>query len=109
MLRALTSTAQRFQDVFHAQADDPTASAILSSLKTSSRTPQTLTEKIVQQYSLGLADGRVVKSGDYVTLSPFYCMTHDNSFLIALKFMSIGASKIHDPKQDSRSRYPEQE
>jgi homoaconitate hydratase len=41
----------------------------------------------------------VVKSGDYVTLSPFHCMTHDNSWPVALKFMSIGASKIHDPKQ----------
>ena len=41
----------------------------------------------------------MVKSGDYVTLSPFHCMTHDNSWPVALKFMSIGASKIHDPKQ----------
>jgi homoaconitate hydratase len=46
-----------------------------------------------------LADGKVVKSGDYVTISPFHCMTHDNSWPVALKFMSIGASKIHDPKQ----------
>lgn len=90
---------QRFQDVFYAQATDPSASAILSPLKTPSRTPQTLTEKIVQRYSLGLADGKVVKSGDYVTISPFHCMTHDNSWPVALKFMSIGASKIHDPKQ----------
>lgn len=40
-----------------------------------------------------------MKSGDYVTLSPHHCMTHDNSWPVALKFMSIGASKIHDPKQ----------
>ncbi|PMD49497.1 homoaconitase [Hyaloscypha bicolor E] len=98
-LRALTSTAQRFQDVFHAQTEDPNTSAILSSLKTPSKIPQTLTEKIVQRYSLGLTEGKVVKSGDYVTLSPFHCMTHDNSWPVALKFMSIGASKIHDPKQ----------
>ena len=26
-------------------------------------------------------------------------MTHDNSWPTALKFMSIGASKIHDPSQ----------
>ncbi|KAE9374030.1 homoaconitase [Stipitochalara longipes BDJ] len=97
--RALTSTAQRFQDVFHAQTEDPNVSAIFSSLKTPSKAPQTLTEKIVQRYSLGLADGKFVKSGDYVTLSPFHCMTHDNSWPVALKFMSIGASKIHDPKQ----------
>merc|ERR1712230_204143 len=98
-LRSITSTAQRFQDVFHAQTSDPSSSAILSSLKTPSRIPQTLTEKIVQRYSLGLAEGKVVKSGDYVTLSPHHCMTHDNSWPVALKFMSIGASKIHDPKQ----------
>lgn len=85
--------------MFHAQTEDPNASTILSSLRTPSKTPQTLTEKIVQRYSLGLADGKVVKSGDYVTLSPFHCMTHDNSWPVALKFMSIGASKIHDPKQ----------
>ncbi|KAE8444098.1 mitochondrial Homoaconitase [Mollisiaceae sp. DMI_Dod_QoI] len=98
-VRAFTATAQRFQDVFYAQTTDPTSSAILSSLKTPSRIPQTLTEKIVQRYSLGLPEGKVVKSGDYVTLSPFHCMTHDNSWPVALKFMSIGASKIHDPKQ----------
>ncbi len=98
-LRAFTSTGQRFHDVFHAQASDPTASAVLSSLKTPPRTPQTLTEKIVQRYSLGLPEGKVVKSGDYVTLSPYHCMTHDNSWPVCLKFMSIGATKIHDPKQ----------
>lgn len=62
-------------------------------------TPQTLTEKIVQRYSQGLAEGKVVQSGDYVTLSPHHCMTHDNSWPVATKFMSIGASKIHDPSQ----------
>jgi homoaconitate hydratase len=98
-IRAFTATAQRFQDVFHAQQADPHSSAILSSLKTNTRIPQTLTEKIVQRYSLGLAVGKAVKSGDYVTLSPHRCMTHDNSWPVALKFMSIGASKIHDPKQ----------
>ena len=40
-----------------------------------------------------------MKSGDYVTLSPHHCMTHDNSWPVATKFMSIGASKIHDPHQ----------
>ncbi|TVY55607.1 Homoaconitase, mitochondrial [Lachnellula cervina] len=99
-LRALTSTAQRFQDVFHAQASDPHTSAILSSLKSSApKIPQTLTEKIVQRYSLGLPKDKFVKAGDYVTLSPHHCMTHDNSWPVALKFMSIGASKIHDPTQ----------
>lgn len=61
--------------------------------------PQTLTEKIVQRYSLGLSKDKFVQSGDYVTLSPHRCMTHDNSWPVALKFMSIGASKIHDKNQ----------
>ncbi|KAI9049671.1 hypothetical protein LZ554_006696 [Drepanopeziza brunnea f. sp. 'monogermtubi'] len=98
--RYLTSTAtQPSHEVFHAQATDSSSSAILSSFQPASSIPQTLTEKIVQRYSLGLADGKVVKSGDYVTLSPHHCMTHDNSWPVALKFMSIGASKIHDPQQ----------
>ncbi|RKF74634.1 Homoaconitase, mitochondrial [Golovinomyces cichoracearum] len=63
------------------------------------RVSQNLTEKIVQKYSIGLADGKKLQSGDYVSLSPNYCMTHDNSWPVALKFMSIGATKIHDPKQ----------
>lgn len=63
------------------------------------QTPQTLTEKIVQRYSVGLAPDKKVKSGDYVTLAPHHCMTHDNSWPVALKFMSIGASKIHDNRQ----------
>lgn len=58
-----------------------------------------MTEKIVQQYSVGLPPGKTVKSGDYVTLAPHHCMTHDNSWPVALKFMSIGASSIHDNRQ----------
>ena len=42
---------------------------------------------------------KFVKSGDYVTISPHHCMTHDNSWPVALKFMSIGASKLNDPAQ----------
>lgn len=87
------------QEVFHSQLEDPNASAVLSSLKTSSKVPQTLTEKIVQQYALGLPKDKYVKSGDYVTIAPHHCMTHDNSWPVALKFMSIGASKLKDPKQ----------
>ncbi|KAI9742074.1 MAG: mitochondrial Homoaconitase [Cirrosporium novae-zelandiae] len=86
-------------DVFHAQKEDVATAAILSSIQTSSPTPQTLTEKIVQRYSLGLPKDKFVKSGDYVTLSPYHCMTHDNSWPVALKFMKIGASKIHDNRQ----------
>lgn len=93
-----TSSCQN-QDVFHSQLEDPSSAAILSSLQTSPSVPQTLTEKIVQRYTLGLPENKRVKAGDYVTLSPHCLMTHDNSWPVAVKFMSIGASKIHDPHQ----------
>ncbi|KAF5861471.1 mitochondrial Homoaconitase [Aspergillus alliaceus] len=97
--RAFASTRFYFQDVFQSQLDDPSSAAIYSSIQTSRAVPQTLTEKIVQQYSVGLAPDKFVRSGDYVTISPHRCMTHDNSWPVALKFMSIGATKLHDPKQ----------
>lgn len=83
---------------FHSQLENAPPE-LLSRSAAAPTTPQTLTEKIVQRYSLGLAEGKVVKSGDYVTLSPHHCMTHDNSWPVATKFMSIGAEKIHNPKQ----------
>ncbi|OJD27192.1 homoaconitase, mitochondrial [Blastomyces percursus] len=87
-------------DAFHSQREDSSASAILSSLESATGpVPQTLVEKIVQKYSVGLPPGKHVRSGDYVTISPYKCMTHDNSWPVALKFMSIGASKLQDPKQ----------
>ena len=85
--------------MFHTQVQDPSSAAILSSLKTSPRAAQTLTEKIVQKYAVGLAQNKFVKSGDFVTIAPHHCMTHDNSWPVALKFMSIGALKLNDPKQ----------
>lgn len=97
--RAFTSSRVLFLDAFHSQLEDPAAAAMLSSLQTTKAVPQTLTEKIVQRYSVGLAMDKFVKSGDYVTISPYRCMTHDNSWPVALKFMSIGASKVHDPQQ----------
>ncbi|KAL8801958.1 MAG: hypothetical protein Q9182_004139 [Xanthomendoza sp. 2 TL-2023] len=79
--------------------EDPSSAAIFSTLKTSPSIPQTLTEKIVQQHSVGLPKNKFVKSGDYVTLSPYRCMTHDNSWPVATKFLSIGASEINDKNQ----------
>ncbi|KAK2766792.1 mitochondrial Homoaconitase [Arachnomyces sp. PD_36] len=88
------------EDVFHAQKEDPASSAILSTLKKSSPSArQNLTEKIVQKYSVGLPEGKFVKSGDFVTISPHHCMSHDNSWPIASKFQAIGATKIKDPRQ----------
>ncbi|KAI0145526.1 mitochondrial Homoaconitase [Xylariaceae sp. FL1272] len=99
--RAYTASAARRQYAFHSQLEStPNADILLSSRKPAAPTnPQTLTEKIVQKYSVGLAPGKKVKAGDYVTLKPHHCMTHDNSWPVATKFMDIGASKIHDNQQ----------
>ncbi|KAI4190093.1 MAG: hypothetical protein L6R41_001012 [Letrouitia leprolyta] len=97
--RAFAVTHPVSQDVFHAQLEDSSASAILSSLRTPSAVPQTLTEKIVQRHCVGIPKDKFVKSGDYVTLSPYRCMTHDNSWPVATKFLSIGASNINDKQQ----------
>lgn len=88
------------QDAFRTQlesAGSPTLFSYFDSPAPSQ--PQTLTEKIIQRYSVGLAPGKKVKAGDYVTLKPQACMTHDNSWPVATKFMAIGASKIHDNQQ----------
>lgn len=60
---------------------------------------QNLTEKLVQKYARGLAPGKEVRSGDYVSIQPSHCMSHDNSWPVALKFMGLGASKIKDNRQ----------
>ncbi|KAA8643207.1 homoaconitase LysF [Aspergillus tanneri] len=97
--RAFASTRLSFHEAFPSLLDDAASASLFSSLQASKAVPQTLTEKIVQQYSVGLVNGKVVKSGDYVTISPHRCMTHDNSWPVALKFMSIGATKLHNPEQ----------
>jgi homoaconitate hydratase len=94
-----TTTFRRdTQDIFHSLKEGPAAN-FLSSLQEAPKTPQTLTEKIVQRHAVGVAQGKVLRSGDYVTLQPHKCMTHDNSWPVALKFMGIGATKISDPSQ----------
>lgn len=97
--RTFTSTRRQFQQVFQSQLDDPNSAALFSALNASKAVPQTLTEKIVQKYSVGLPQGKFVQAGDYVTISPHRCMTHDNSWPVASKFLSIGASDLHDANQ----------
>lgn len=98
--RTFSTTPSRYEtpEVFHSLKEGAAAS-FLSTFQETPKTPQTLTEKIVQQHAVGVAEGKVLRSGDYVTLQPHKCMTHDNSWPVALKFMSIGATKINDPKQ----------
>ena len=51
-------------------------SASFTTSSYTSRQAQTLTEKIVQQYAVGIPDGKSVRSGDYISISPEKCMTH---------------------------------
>lgn len=60
---------------------------------------QNLTEKIVQQHAVDLPHGKTVHTGDYVSIRPAHCMSHDNSWPVALKFMGLGATKVHNPRQ----------
>lgn len=60
---------------------------------------QTLIEKIAQRYAVGLEEGHIVRSGDYISIRPAYVMTHDNTGAVIPKFRSIGAQRIADPRQ----------
>ncbi|KAI0292147.1 homoaconitase [Russula brevipes] len=63
------------------------------------RGPQTVIEKIVQKYAVGLPAGKLVKAGDYVMIRPQHVMTHDNTGPVISKFKSIGATQIKSPRQ----------
>ncbi|KAH0582635.1 Homoaconitase, mitochondrial [Termitomyces sp. J132] len=63
------------------------------------RSSQTVIEKVVQKYAVGLPQGKSVKAGDYVMIRPEHVMTHDNTGPVISKFNSIGATKIHNPVQ----------
>ncbi|KIK54717.1 hypothetical protein GYMLUDRAFT_892997 [Collybiopsis luxurians FD-317 M1] len=63
------------------------------------KTPQTVIEKVVQRYAVGLAPGHTVQAGDYVMIRPEHVMTHDNTGPVISKFKSIGATSIHNPRQ----------
>ncbi|KAI1175315.1 hypothetical protein F4777DRAFT_550982 [Nemania sp. FL0916] len=91
---------QNTQNVFHSETQMEDQAA-LSFTAPSARVqnPQTLTEKIVQRYSVGLPPGKKVRAGDYVSIAPAHCMTHDNSWPVVTKFLSIGATKIYDNQQ----------
>lgn len=60
---------------------------------------QTFIEKIAQRYAVDLAPGHEVHAGDYITISPAYVMTHDNSGAVIPKFRSIGATRVANPRQ----------
>jgi homoaconitate hydratase len=51
------------------------------------KVPQTVIEKIVQKYAVGLPPGKLVKAGDYVKIRPEHVMTHDNTGPVISKFV----------------------
>jgi homoaconitate hydratase len=51
------------------------------------RIPQTIIEKVVQKYTVGLPDGKAVKAGDYVMIRPEHVMTHDNTGPVISKYV----------------------
>jgi homoaconitate hydratase len=60
---------------------------------------QNLVEKIAQRFAVGLPEGHIVRSGDYISIQPAHILTHDNTGAVIPKFRSIGATKIANPRQ----------
>ncbi len=59
---------------------------------------QTIVEKIAQKH---MAEGpkRPLRAGDFLSIRPHRCMTHDNTSAVMSKFKGIGAKKVKDPHQ----------
>ena len=59
---------------------------------------QTIVEKIAQKH---MAEGpnRPLRAGDFLSIRPHRCMTHDNTSAVMSKFKGIGAKKLKDPGQ----------
>ena len=51
--------------------------------------PQTVIEKVVQKYAVGLPPGKKVKAGDYVMIRPEHVMTHDNTGPVISKWVLL--------------------
>src|SRR3989441_9661024 len=59
---------------------------------------QTITEKIAQTH---MSEGpkRPLRTGDFLSIRPHRCMTHDNTSAVMSKFKGIVAKKVKDPQQ----------
>ncbi len=59
---------------------------------------QTVVEKIAQKH---MAEGpsRPLRTGDFLSIHPHRCMTHDNTSAVMSKFKGIGAKKVKDAQQ----------
>ncbi len=59
---------------------------------------QTIVEKIAQQH-MTEGPARPLRTGDFLSIRPHRCMTHDNTSAVMSKFRGIGATKVKDPQQ----------
>src|ERR1035438_10076495 len=59
---------------------------------------QTIVEKIAQHH-MTEGPARPLRAGDFLSIRPHRCMTHDNTSAVMSKFKGIGAKKVRDPRQ----------
>jgi homoaconitate hydratase len=59
---------------------------------------QTVVEKIAQKH-MTEGPARPLRTGDFLSIRPHRCMTHDNTSAVMSKFKGIGATKVKDPRQ----------
>jgi homoaconitate hydratase len=59
---------------------------------------QTITEKIAQTH-MSEGPNHSLRAGDFLSIRPHRCMTHDNTSAVMSKFKGIGAKKIEVPHQ----------
>jgi homoaconitate hydratase len=59
---------------------------------------QTIVEKIAQKH-MTEGPSRPLRTGDFLSIRPHRCMTHDNTSAVMSKFKGIGAKKVKDPQQ----------
>jgi len=59
---------------------------------------QTIVEKIAQKH-MTEGPSRPLRNGDFLSIRPHRCMTHDNTSAVMSKFKGIGAKKVKDAQQ----------
>ena len=59
---------------------------------------QTIVEKIAQKH-MTEGPSRPLRTGDFLSIRPHRCMTHDNTSAVMSKFKGIGAKKVKDSQQ----------
>ena len=59
---------------------------------------QTIVEKIAQKH-MTEGPSRPLRTGDFLSIRPHRCMTHDNTSAVMSKFKGIGAKKVKDPQR----------